>query len=570
LVTARGAAFIQYCGRAMGVERETDLRAVLDVLWRRANVIGIALASAVLVAVFVGLLLPPRYTATALIQFDPQPSNVLGGREGFSRGNDSARVDGEVELLRSVEVIERVINTLALAELPQFQRFGAGAELMLEVRRAFSVQRQRLTFLIGVSATANDPATAKLLANGLAEAHIAISLEHKVDALLVGARLLHARLEEAAREVALEESQAEPSGDSDATEPDVTGFVQEQNLRVARAQYATLAMRVAEIEASAGAQLADSRIASYATEPIGASFPNWPLVLLIAGVCGLGTGVVAAFVIENFIGGFSSVEQLEQVSQCEVVTATPLRIAGRRPDGAIADSLADEMVFAPFSEFPDSVRRLRLRLEQVLRAQSDERGQLIVVASPVAQDGKTTLALALARKYAEDGRRVLLVDGNLRDAKLHKHLGLPPQPSLVHSVSSIDEDYDISPVLAKDPLSNVVVFLGPEQRGEAIDQILTGPRFMQLVTAARRTFDIVVLDTPAILERADGVYLAQLADAVVMLTRWSGAPQRVVMSALGQIRRTLSPETPILMVLSQVPVKEKKQRTALADAVVAE
>ncbi|MFC3706143.1 GumC family protein [Devosia honganensis] len=339
--------------------------------------------------------------------------------------------------------------------------------------------------------------------------------------------------------------------------PDVlTGLYElQQESALARASYERLVARVHELRAQADLQVADSRIVAAATAPQRPSFPDMRLMFLMAGVGAMGFGVALAFTVENLVGGFTSLEQLEAVTRRGGAVAVSLQKPPQRADGSPAASVADTVALAPFSQFSECLRRLKLNLDQALvgsgNRQRSEGGVVVAVASSVPLEGKTTLALGLARTYAASGRKVLLIDGDLRHPSVHRHLGVAPSGGLSDYLSSSLADAIPATMLSSDPLSEVVAVLGGRHGETPGEQLLTSGTFARLIAAARSVFEVTIIDTPPVGVVVDGSYVLELADAVVFAVRWADTGQREVLRSLDAVDSSTRPDVPIVLAMTQ-------------------
>ena len=323
----------------------------------------------------------------------------------------------------------------------------------------------------------------------------------------------------------------------------------QQNAEIARAQYQTLLTRQKDLDTQAHLQVADSRLVSEATTPQRPSFPNHGLVLLLAALAGCGLGVGLAFLIENYVGGFASQGQLEAFLKTPVAAVLP-RLPAPPVDGS---PIADALVASPLSMFSETVRRARIGIDQAIRRRNsgtEVEGSVILVTSAAPGEGKTTVALSLARAYALAGVSTLLIDCDLRKPSVHRQLGIEPSEGLLDYLQGTDPA-DLRSILALDAGSGARVIVGSRRSHVATDRLVAGKTFARLIAAARQSFDIVVLDTPPVGVAVDGLYLAGMADAIAFVVKFSSTPQQEVKTALSALVGAKPGDVPILTVLNQ-------------------
>lgn len=328
-----------------------------------------------------------------------------------------------------------------------------------------------------------------------------------------------------------------------------------QSAEVARAQYQTLLTRQRDLDTQAYLQVADSRIVSEATPPNTPSFPNPRLLLLLAGLAGLGLGLGLAFLIEHFVGGFTSEGQTESILKAPVVAAIPRQRALKR-NGAETQAIADALILAPLSVFSEAIRRVRVGIDQAVRkrrSQDDGEGGgiVIVVTSAAPNEGKTTVSLALTRAYALAGMSTLLIDCDLRKPSVHRQLGLQASEGLLEYLAGASGTSELKSILTVDTGSGAQIILGSRRSDVPTDQLVAGKTFARLVAAARKNFDIVILDTPPVGPVVDALYLAGMADAIAFVVKYSATPQQEVKAAMAALQGARAEDVPVLAILNQ-------------------
>lgn len=344
--------------------------------------------------------------------------------------------------------------------------------------------------------------------------------------------------------------------------PDVVTslFSLRETSRIRREQTQKMLQRIEDLEAQAALQVADSRVVSPALVPAYASFPNTRLILAAAFVLALGLGLGLAILREHFIGGVVSDEQVESALRIPLASVMP-----RQQSMADAThSIADLVISSPLSMFSEGVRRIRVKIEQVLFKRSGGRpldsrdGIVILVSSTEPNEGKSTVSLALARTLASSGKRAVLIDCDLRKPSIHKLLDLPPSTELIDLLKGNEMPQMFTSITTTDPMSNLTVILGGRSGDHATDELLMGDRIARLLAAAKKHFDYVVIDTPPVDPVVDSLYLARHADVIAFVVRWASTSQTLARKSVAALIENARPDTPVIGVLNQ------KEQTKIA------
>lgn len=254
---------------------------------------------------------------------------------------------------------------------------------------------------------------------------------------------------------------------------------------------------------------------SMPTEPVA---PDRTLNLAVALLAGLALGVALAIARQLADRSVRSTDALAQAAEAPTLAEVP---AHKGHDAV----LVGEARGTPLAE---SYRRLR----GALRLPASP--EVVLVTSPGAREGRTTTAVNLAVALAETGRRVLLVDADLRRPKVAGLLGLDEPTGLAGVLAGEAELADAVQAWGTDGLH--VLPAGPTPANPA--ELLAGEALGALVDHARAEYDVVVLDSPAVLPVADAAAVAPHAGRVVLVARrgrTTGAQVREAALALGAV-----------------------------------
>ena len=291
-----------------------------------------------------------------------------------------------------------------------------------------------------------------------------------------------------------------------------------------RALFETFLARWKETGRQDEIQHADARIISRAEVP---GHPSSPRKKLIVGVALAASGFLAlilAHLVELLDRGFRSSEQIEHMTGFGTLAWIPLltrRRIAREPWSYVLDR--------PASAFSESLRTLHTG---VLLSRVDTAPKSILITSSVPNEGKTTIAIAMARLLARSGRRVLLVDGDLRRNRVAGLLDLSSDAGLVEAAA--DPETLGSGLIQRDTPSGLHVLTAGGNVPNPLD--LIGSAGMRaLISELRRRYDLVIVDSPPILIVSDARILARLTDTTVFVVRWAETRRETVALALMQL-----------------------------------
>ncbi|MDB6102130.1 MAG: chain length determinant protein tyrosine kinase EpsG [Gammaproteobacteria bacterium] len=180
------------------------------------------------------------------------------------------------------------------------------------------------------------------------------------------------------------------------------------------------------------------------------------------------------------------------------------------------ESLLDTTLIAayqPFSAAAESLRELR---SQLLLRWSEEQRRSLAIISPRKRSGCSRLAANLAIVFAQLGERTLLIDANLRRPSQQALFGAPPGAGLSNFLAGRSELADVLRPVA--PFENLhVVFAGTQPPNP--QELVSRVTFRYLLEAAPKNFDVVIIDTPPILEFADAQIIAAAAGGCLLSAR---------------------------------------------------
>lgn len=191
-----------------------------------------------------------------------------------------------------------------------------------------------------------------------------------------------------------------------------------------------------------------------------------------------------------------------------------------------ASRLMRTVLHAPTSTFADAIRMIKLNIDL------DHEHKPIKVfglTSAFAAEGKSSVAAAMATVVAQSGKRVILVDCDMRNPSLSRALAPDAEVGLVEAVRGTTK---ISELVWTDPPSGLS-FLPVSQNPElASSEFLASPEAVQFFAALRKVYDCVIVDLPPMIALADVRAASKLVDGYVMVVEWGSTKVDAVQYAL--------------------------------------
>lgn len=233
--------------------------------------------------------------------------------------------------------------------------------------------------------------------------------------------------------------------------------------------------------------------------------------LFVGGILGVGAGFGLAYLAEVTDRSFQTPDEIRKQLGHPILGHIPtIRVddqekkQGSKVEGQLCTW------HKPKSTEAEAYRGLRTGLY----FSTQNRGhQVIQITSPNAGDGKSTLSGNLSISIAQSGKRIVLIDADMRKPRVHKIFGLENQEkglsTLIEGKSTIPES-----TLASEIPNLFLIPCGPRPANPA--ELLTSPRFAQLLEELRQLYDIVIVDTPPLLAVSDPCVVAPRVDGVIL------------------------------------------------------
>jgi len=331
-----------------------------------------------------------------------------------------------------------------------------------------------------------------------------------------------------------------------------------QQYEQSRDTYDKLLGRLKEANAMQGFHSNTIQVVSAAYAPALPSVPNVPLYMGGSVLAGILLGCVMAFVVEAMDTRIGDIQSFHSQLGQSPFGILPAFVSKRRPMHLSGYSVAlppGESIAAlkdPHSAYVESLRALRTTL---LSTRGGPPPQVVLITSSVEGEGKSTLSANLAVVLAQQGKRVLLVDSDLRRPNLHVLFDAATDSGLSSVLAGHLPADAIDPVLVRvDQAPGLEVLMaGPIPAFSA--ELLGSSRMKRALDLWRRSYDFVILDGAPVLPVTDSVVLSAFVDTTLLVARHQSTQQQSLDLSIRTLRAQLGSSHHIGVVLNGVEIK---------------
>jgi tyrosine-protein kinase Etk/Wzc len=301
--------------------------------------------------------------------------------------------------------------------------------------------------------------------------------------------------------------------------------------------YISTQNNIQQLKLVAAGKVGNVRQVDYARIPEQPAWPKPPLVIVLAAIAGLIFGIGAAFAREMLYGGVSDPQDIERYAGLNVYGTIPFSNVQKLLVAAMDQGKPGRYVLAeshPAESSIESLRSLRTALSFAMLEAPNNR---LLLTGPAPGVGKSFISANLAAVLCGGGKRVLLVDGDMRRGRLHQYFGRARGQGLSNVLagqatveSAIQRE--VSPGLDLMTTGSI-----PPNASE----LLLSDSMSRLMDSLSERYDMVVIDTPPVLAVADAPMMATLAGTVFLVARFQATTIGELTESARQLQRANAP-----------------------------
>ena len=300
----------------------------------------------------------------------------------------------------------------------------------------------------------------------------------------------------------------------------------ETDVQAAQSVYENFLQRYHEIARQGASTGVGARLLSAARPPGEPFAPHLLFNTTIAIGLAIVAAILAGLLAEQFRGTVETSEEVEQRTGTRALVAIPsLRKRDLRHMPSGNRSPTTYLLAKRLSQFAEAFRVL----QAAILLGNGKRNKIVAITSAMPAEGKTTLAVGLARVAAIGGQHVIVIDCDIRMRSINRVLGIAPTEGLQQVLAGERSWRD---VVGVDQASGAHVL---PASGMTSKDLFNSDDMQKLVSELSKEYDLVVLDCAPVFAVAETRVIASLADAVVVTARAGRTPARALSAAIEQL-----------------------------------
>ncbi|GBH28225.1 polysaccharide biosynthesis tyrosine autokinase [Burkholderia vietnamiensis] len=305
-----------------------------------------------------------------------------------------------------------------------------------------------------------------------------------------------------------------------------------RDVRVNTQLYTNLLDSAQQLRILKAGQVGSVRVVDYAVAQDLPVKPKRLFVIAAALVLGVVAGVAVAFLRKTLLGGVEQSDEIERVLELPVYASIPHSETQTRLSRAIRRASVGQhhvlAAIAPNDVAIEAMRSLHTALQFGLIEASNN---ILVITGPRPAVGKSFTSVNLAAVLAASGKRVLLVDADMRRGDVHSYLGVSRQPGLSDVIAGAELDsallHEVLPGLDLLPKGTL-----PPNPAE----LLMSRNFKALLDELGARYDLVIIDTPPILAVTDAALIGRHAGSTLLVVRHGRHPVPELLESVSRLR----------------------------------
>lgn len=280
--------------------------------------------------------------------------------------------------------------------------------------------------------------------------------------------------------------------------------------------YTTLLNSYQQLRIAKAGEIGNVRVVDTAVEPIKPIKPRKLIVLILSIFVGGFIGVLIALARNMLRSGIKDSSQIENEFDLPVYATVP-----RSPVQETRMSILKKKKSIPILAVKQSddiaIESLRSIRTAIHFALANAKNNIITISGPAPEIGKSFISTNLATIFAQSGKRILLIDADLRRGYMHKYFNLDVKPGLADLISN---QANVQQVIHQTSVENLDMITRGKSPASP-SELLSTSYFGELLEQLRTQYDHIIIDTPPVLAVTDGIIISQYSGVNLVVARYA-------------------------------------------------
>ncbi|MPS62404.1 polysaccharide biosynthesis tyrosine autokinase [Acinetobacter sp.] len=289
-----------------------------------------------------------------------------------------------------------------------------------------------------------------------------------------------------------------------------------RDVKVNTELYTSLLNSYQQLKIANAGEIGNVRIIDTAVEPVKPIKPKKLIVLILSIFVGGFIGVLIALLRNMMRSGVNDSTQIENELDLPVYATVP-RSPIQETRMSILKKKKSIPILAVKSSDDIAIESLRSIRTAIHFALTSAKNNIIMIAGPSPEVGKSFISTNLATIFAQGNKRVLLIDADMRRGYMHKYFDVDVKPGLSELLSG---QADLTQVLHKTQVANLDVITRGKSPANP-SEMLSSTQFKDLLEKFQTQYDHIIIDTPPVLAVTDGIIISQYTGVNLIVARYA-------------------------------------------------
>ncbi|MDO7213397.1 polysaccharide biosynthesis tyrosine autokinase [Acinetobacter nosocomialis] len=288
-----------------------------------------------------------------------------------------------------------------------------------------------------------------------------------------------------------------------------------RDVKVNTELYTSLLNSYQQLKIANAGEIGNVRIIDTAVEPVKPIKPIKLIILVLSIIIGGFIGGLIALLRNMMRSGVKDSAQIENTLDLPVYATVP-RSPIQETRMSILKKKKSIPILAVKSSDDIAIESLRSIRTAIHFALTSAKNNIIMIAGPSPEVGKSFISTNLATIFAQGNKRVLLIDADMRRGYMHKYFDVDVKPGLSELLSG---QADLTQVLHKTQVANLdVITRGKSPTNPS--EMLSSTQFKELLEQLQTQYDHIIIDTPPVLAVTDGIIISQYTGVNLIVARY--------------------------------------------------